>query len=135
MGPSRTRKPVVILDTNTISALLDGDRQLSQVLDTTTRHHLPLVALAEYAFGLQSSKYGARLKSVFRKLETDSILLLPDRATADWYVTIRHKLKLRGRPIPEGDLWIAALARQHDLEIISRDEHFDVVEGVRRIGW
>jgi len=125
----------MILDTNAISALLDGDRKLSQVLDFRTRHHLPLVALAEYAYGLQSSKHGAKLQTVFRKLEADSTLLFPDRETANWYVTIRYNLKQCGKPIPEGDLWIAALAQQHDLEIVSRDEHFDVVEGVRRIGW
>ena len=125
----------MILDTNAISALLDGDKQLRQVIDSSTKHHLPLVVLAEYLYGLQSSKRGTKLQSVLRKLEADSLLLLPDRETANWYATIRHTLKQRGRPIPEGDLWIAALARQHDLEIISRDEHFDVVAGVRRIGW
>jgi len=125
----------MILDTNAISSLLDGDQQLCQVIDTTTKHHLPLVVLAEYLYGLQSSRHGARLQSVFRKLEADSFLLLPDRETANWYATIRYELKKRGKPIPEGDLWIAALARQHDLEILSRDEHFDVIEDVRRIGW
>lgn len=29
--------------------------------------------------------------------------------------------------------WIAALALQHDLPVLSRDEHFDRVRGVRRV--
>ena len=41
----------------------------------------------------------------------------------------------QGRPIPENDVWIAALARQHELPIVSRDEHFDDVPGVERLAW
>jgi len=37
--------------------------------------------------------------------------------------------------IPTNDLWIAALARQHQLQILSRDTHFDFIEGIVRIGW
>ena len=40
-----------------------------------------------------------------------------------------------GQPIPENDLWIAALARQHRLPILSNDAHFDQVSGVKRLGW
>ena len=64
-----------------------------------------------------------------------SILLSPDRETADWYAQIRHDLKKQGRPIPGNDIWISALARQHALEIVSRDTHFDHVPDVHRVGW
>jgi tRNA(fMet)-specific endonuclease VapC len=40
-----------------------------------------------------------------------------------------------GRPIPGNDAWIAALALQHRLPILSRDEHFDVVVGIERKSW
>ena len=76
-----------------------------------------------------------KLELGFERSESQSIILPSDRATADMYAAIRHGLKLRGRPIPENDLWIAALARQHSLEIVSRDPHFDQVEGIRRISW
>jgi len=125
----------MILDTNAISSLLNGDRQLSLILSQSTKNYLPLVVIAEYLFGLRSSKLGTRLEALFRKLESDSELLIPDRETADWYATISHELKHQGKPIPHNDIWIAALARQHDLEIVSRDLHFDVVAGVRRLGW
>lgn len=40
------------------------------------------------------------------------------------------------RPIiPMNDLWIAAIARQHNLPVLSRDTHFDHVAGLTRIGW
>ena len=127
---------VVILDTNAVSALLAGrDEQLNSVLESSEPHQLPLTVIGEYQFGLLALNRPRRLQSLLRKLEVDSIILYPDRATADIYAAIRHELKLRGRPIPENDLWIAALARQHSLEIVSRDPHFDHVQGVRRVSW
>jgi predicted nucleic acid-binding protein len=61
--------------------------------------------------------------------------LAVDGDTADRYAEVRGELKQSGRPIPSNDLWIAALARQHALPLLSRDEHFDSVPGLRRIGW
>jgi len=58
-----------------------------------------------------------------------------DRGTADEYAEIRSELKRAGRPIPGNDLWIAALARQHALPLLSRDRHFDLVPGLKRVGW
>jgi predicted nucleic acid-binding protein len=58
-----------------------------------------------------------------------------DEGTAEHYAEIRVELKRSGRPIPVNDLWIAALARQHALPLLSRDQHFEFVRGLERIGW
>jgi predicted nucleic acid-binding protein len=34
------------------------------------------------------------------------------------------QLKRAGSPVPDNDLWIAALALQHDLLLVTRDQHF-----------
>jgi tRNA(fMet)-specific endonuclease VapC len=39
-------------------------------------------------------------------------------------------LSPRRAPIPENDLWIAALARQHALTLVTRDAHFTGVRGL-----
>lgn len=63
-------------------------------------------------------------------------LVLPiDESTAALYADIRGELKHAGRPIPGNDLWIAALARQYSLPLLSRDRHFDLVTGLTRISW
>jgi tRNA(fMet)-specific endonuclease VapC len=51
------------------------------------------------------------------------------------YAEIRHALKERATPAPSNDVWIAALARQHNLAILSADAHFDKIPGIRRITW
>ncbi len=125
----------MILDTNAVSAILAGDALIQTQLPPEERQHLPVVVIGEYQFGILGSKRRKKLEQAFERLESQSIVLRCDRETADMYAAIRHGLKMRGRPIPENDLWIAALARQHALEIVSQDPHFDHVEGIRRIGW
>ena len=125
----------MILDTNAVSALLAGDPSLQIALAEADRHHLPAVTLGEYRYGLRSSRQRTALESLLDELETESFLLVLNSATARHYADVRHELRLAGHPIPENDIWIAALARQHQLPIVSRDEHFDAVHGVRRIDW
>jgi predicted nucleic acid-binding protein len=64
-----------------------------------------------------------------------TIVLAADETTTRHYAEIRLQLVAAGTPIPMNDLWIAAIARQHDLPVISRDAHFDQVKGLTRIGW
>jgi mono/diheme cytochrome c family protein len=44
-------------------------------------------------------------------------------------------LSRSGHPIPANDAWIASLALQHRLPVLSRDEHFDVVPDLDRQSW
>jgi len=125
----------MILDTNAVSAILAGDTLLEAILPAGKRQHLPVIVIGEYLFGMLGSKRRKKLEMGFGLLESQSIVVPSDRATAGIYAAIRHGLILKGRPIPENDLWIAALARQHSLEIVSQDSHFDQVEGIRRISW
>jgi len=125
----------MILDTNAISDLLAGNSTLSRILGKSVRHHLPVIALGEYRYGLARSKKKKPLEDLLTRLEEESIILSPDSKTASHYATIRHELKVKGRPIPENDIWISALCRQHKLEIASRDNHFDNVNGLKRKIW
>ena len=62
--------------------------------------------------------------------------MLPvDLATTRHYAAVRNSLREQGTPIPENDVWIAALALQHELAVASRDEHFDRVAGLVRRSW
>ena len=125
----------MILDTDAVSGILAGDSELESILLSAQRHELPVVVVGEYQFGLIGSRKRARLQSLFDRLVSESVLLDIDGETARQYATIRYQLKAKGRPIPENDIWIAALARQHDLVVVSRDPHFDAVDGIGRQSW
>ena len=62
-------------------------------------------------------------------------MLALTESTATVYAHVRTALKRLDTPIPANDAWIAAMALQHDLPILTRDEHFDAVPGVRRDSW
>lgn len=125
----------MILDTNALSALFAGDRSLAHLLAGTRRHHLPTVVIGEYRYGLARSRHRAVLAPLLETLVSASIVLPVEIATTPHYARVRNELRTRGTPIPENDVWIAALARQHGLAVISRDEHFDLVPQLVRSTW
>lgn len=125
----------MILDTNAVSALLAGESGLETVLAGEPRHHLPAVVVGEYRYGLLRSRHRRALEPLLATLIEESIPLLVDLGTAERYAELRDELRRRGTPIPENDVWIAALARQHELPVVSRDTHFDHVPRLERHGW
>jgi tRNA(fMet)-specific endonuclease VapC len=62
-------------------------------------------------------------------------VLPADEGTAAAYANVRASLKARGRPIPENDVWIAAICIQHGTPLATGDAHFDSVEGLRLVRW
>jgi predicted nucleic acid-binding protein len=125
----------VILDTNAVSALVDGDAAIEPRLRGASVAAIPVIALGEYRFGVAQSKKRAVYEAwLGEHLKLFRVLVI-DRETAEAYSEVRLELKTAGTPIPVNDLWIAALARQHRMRILSRDRHFDAVQGVRRIAW
>ncbi len=125
----------MILDTNAVSALFAGEPALAEVLAAVDIPHLPVIVIGEYRYGLRRSKHRGRLGSLLDMLISEAAVLPVDEATAEHYAEIRDELRSKGRPIPENDVWIAALARQHGLPVVTRDGHFDHVEGLRRHAW
>ena len=125
----------MILDTNAVSALLGGDEALGRLLEPAQRHHLPVIVIGEYRYGLIRSRQRPTLQMFLETLVRESLVLRVDEATTAHYADVRDQLRAKGRPIPENDVWIAALARQHEQPIVSLDEHFDDVPGVQRLAW
>jgi len=125
----------VILDTNAVSALADGLAAFEAAARGVRRFSIPVVVLGEFQFGIRRSRHRERYAEWLEDLVDASVVLDIDRVTASRYATIREALRRRGRPIPSNDVWIAALALQHELPVLSRDAHFDEVVGVQRIAW
>jgi len=51
-------------------------------------------------------------------------LLSSDDDTAQTYGAIAAELQVTGKPMQTNDMWIAALARQHGLMVLTRDGDF-----------
>jgi predicted nucleic acid-binding protein len=125
----------VILDTNALSALLDMDAGLLEVTAGSRELSLPVIVLGEYRFGIAISKRRREYEAwLARDLSLFRVLPVIEE-TSIHYAAIRSELKASGSPIPANDAWIAALARQHRLPIVSRDAHFDSVKNIERRTW
>jgi len=125
----------VILDTNALSALLDKDAVLLEVIGQAPELSLPVIVLGEFRFGITLSKRHDEYEAwLARDLSLFRVLPVVEE-TSIRYAAIRSELKASGSPIPANDAWIAALARQHRLPIISRDAHFDNVTNIERRTW
>ena len=125
----------MILDTNALSALLDKEAALLEAIRDSRELALPVIVLGEFRFGISVSRrrdeYLAWLR---RDLPLFRVLPVVEE-TSVYYAIIRSELKAGGSPIPANDAWIAALARQHRMPIVSRDTHFDKVKNIERLGW
>ena len=125
----------LIVDTNALSGAADGDSAVFAMFARAEQVVLPVVVLGEYRYGIAQSRHKARYKRWLEGLIVDCRVLDIDEGTTHHYATVNIELRGVGKPIPTNDLWIAALCRQHVLPVLSRDKHFDLVPGIRRIDW
>lgn len=125
----------MILDTNALSAFIDGDTAIGELLRHQARACIPVIVLGEFRYGIAQSRHRAAYE---RWLESElrhfDVLPVTDETTVS-YAALRVALKQKATPIPANDAWIAALALQHRLPVLSRDQHFDFIPQIKRQGW
>jgi tRNA(fMet)-specific endonuclease VapC len=125
----------MILDTNALSAVADGDRAMEPILRKAAEVAVPVIVLGEYRYGTQQSRDRKRYEGWLAESIRSFRILDVNEETAVSYATLRSELKKAGTPIPSNDVWIAALCRQYSFPLLSRDRHFDLVRGIERIHW
>ena len=123
----------VALDTNAYSNFMRGVPERVRLVRTAERIYLPLIVLGELRAGFAAgSREQENLETLQKFLASRRVSLLsPDEATTGHYARIFVQLREKGAGIPTNDLWIAALARQHDVDLCSSDAHFQHVDGLR----
>ena len=117
----------VALDTNRMTDLFRGDVELAEQLGTAEEVWIPLFALGEIKAGFQGGTQSRRNETLLNRLlaKPTVSVLLPSRETAEHYARLFVQLRRAGTPLPDSDLWIAALVLEHDLVLITRDRHFE----------
>ena len=124
----------VALDTNRLTDLFQGDMGLAEQLGYCDEVWVPLVVLGEIKAGFFGGTQQTRNEALLQALLAKSTvgILMPTRATADHYARVFVQLKRAGTPIPDNDLWIAAMVLEHNLTLITRDRHFDRIPQLLR---
>jgi tRNA(fMet)-specific endonuclease VapC len=73
--------------------------------------------------------------ALIRDFLQNATLLLPDQSTSERYGQVKAELAGIGKPIPDNGVWIAAMARQFDLPLVTRDGHFAAVPRLTTLAW
>ena len=123
-----------LLDTNIIIAFYDQDPNVLKKI-TQAKIYVPSIVIGELWFGAEKS---GRKQSNQQQIEAlvERVSVLPvTHATSKHYGVIKNALKQKGRPIPENDIWIAAVAQEYELTLVTRDHHFSHVPSAKLVAW
>ncbi len=125
----------ILLDTNRYRDLCEGKPDVLETIQLADTINMPFVVLAELRSGfLCGTRTRQNEQYLVRFLNSERTrVLYADENTTHHFAQVLAQLRRKGTPIPAKDIWIAALAIQHDLLLYSRDQHFDHLAQIARI--
>jgi len=124
-----------LLDTNIIIALFAKDPQIHDRIVNTEEVFVPCIAVGELYFGAYKSIKTKENLARIDEFALNNTVVVCDTETARKYGDIKTFLREKGQPIPENDIWIAAIAQQHDLTLVTKDVHFDAIDRLKLEEW
>jgi tRNA(fMet)-specific endonuclease VapC len=125
----------LLLDTGIIIDLFAEDPAVKQGLADADEVFVPSIAVGELLYGARISARRSENRAKVEAFPAANVVLSCDLQTCAHYSEVKAALRAKGRPIPENDIWIAAIAFQHGLKLAARDPHFDEVEGLEVVKW
>lgn len=124
-----------LLDTNIIIALFGEDYHIHERMANASEVFIPSIAVGELYFGAYKSQKIEENITRIDEFVLNNTVLTCNAATAKLYGNIKKRLKGKGKPLPENDIWIAAIAQQYDLLLVTRDTHFQIIENLKIESW
>jgi tRNA(fMet)-specific endonuclease VapC len=123
------------LDTSILIALFAAETAIKEKLAQASVVFIPSIAVGELYYGAWKSQRRRENVAQVDELVAGGVVLGCNAETARWYGEVKNALRLKGRPIPENDLWIAAIALEHDLVVATRDAHFGEIDNLKVEMW
>jgi len=124
-----------LLDTNILVAVLNNDAAVLRRLGAPLELLISVISVGELLRGAYNSQRVESNLQRVRALAARMPVIPCTVATAESYARIKQRLRSKGRPIPENDIWIAATAQQQRLALATRDRHFREVEELTIEEW
>ncbi len=121
----------VALDTSVAIDVLAATAD-ARLLTSVSDHLLPAPVVGEQRYGALNSRKALENLAKVDALVTRCVVLNVTVATAEVYARLRLALRQKGKPIPENDLWIAALCVEHQVPLAASDGHFDAIDDLQR---
>ena len=116
----------VLLDTSAYSALQRGHQPVLDVLRRSEIVAVSAFVLGELYSGFRAgNRWAENTAQLAQFLNKPSVRVLDvTEQTALRYAEVDEYLRKKGRPIPRNDVWIAAVAMEHGLQLLTLDVHF-----------
>ncbi len=128
-----------LLDTNHASKILEGNETLSlrisALKNSASSFSISVSVLGELFFAVYASKRREENLLQLKGFMEDIILWDYDVTAAEEFGKIQAEQKTKGKPIPSIDAQIAAVARIHNLTVLTSDQHFGLVHGLNVENW
>lgn len=124
-----------LLDTNIVIALFAKEKEVQRRLADAAEVFLSSIAIGELYYGAYKSTHVTNNIAKIEEFAATNRVLICDMMTAQQYGQIKNNLRVKGRPVPENDIWIGAIAMQHNLALATRDDHFKEIEGLDMEMW
>ncbi len=123
-----------LLDTVIVAAYFNREEAIRERLKDNT-FFVASITIGELYYGAYNSQQITNNVKQIQDFVAITTILDCNSITADFYGQIKRKLKVKGRPIPENDIWISAVAMQYELILVSRDAHFKEVDSLSLVVW
>jgi tRNA(fMet)-specific endonuclease VapC len=117
----------ILIDTNVYSQLYQKNFDVFLLLENAGQVVVPLVVIAELRAGFWGGTKKEINETHLNKFLSKVRIISPDTQTTVEYASIFAALKRQGNPIPTNDIWIAALALQHQMSLMTFDKHFGFI--------
>ncbi|MEM7333994.1 MAG: type II toxin-antitoxin system VapC family toxin [Chloroflexota bacterium] len=126
-------KSRILLDTNAYSDLMRGNEQILDMLSISQRVYMSVIVLGELYTGFKGGAYEQKNRDTLKKfLARPTVRTVHVTVeTADIFSNLMLSLKQNGTKIPINDVWIAAHALEIGARLVTRDQHFMSVAGLR----
>ncbi len=123
------------VDTNAVIAYRAGVSEACRLIKEAEAILVPAPVLGELLYGALNSQRIRENQEAVHQFLRYALFVPCDENIAARYASVRHRLRKIGRPIPENDIWIAAACLEFDVPLLTRDVHFESVEGLRVMNW
>ena len=123
-----------VVDTNVLIGCFRREQGIAEKVSEYDRVIVCPAVLGEFKAGIDiGTKRGRKAAERLDEfLDDPAVVVVPcTEETADYYARIFKALKANGTPIPTNDIWIAASAIELACDLLTRDAHFRLVEGLR----
>lgn len=119
-----------LLDSNIVIDIFRGDQRTISRINQVKQIRIPVIVIGELYFGAHKSNQTPKRLQELAQLEELGTILNVTKSTARIYGELKDQLRTKGKPIPENDIWIASIAKEHNLTLLTKDVHFENIDGI-----